>query len=277
MSPIATVLVIARQTTVRLLKSRVLWLLFLGTFVGAGLFYAASRKFAPELRGDVAFGMLAYISYMGFVLPFSALYFGVNGLQGDIEDRTSVYLFARPLSRTAMLLGKWLASSVIAAALVMFGIVVLYLALSARNASPSDPPTWRGEVVPPASMLVGFAHATVLASFAYAGLGMLFGAWLKRPLILGLVFLVGWEGVVANLARQATARSFTVSDPLRRLLWQAHAPRDQYEEIILGPLEVTPHPDALDPSLAMLRFAAITVLLAAWIYARREYDARVAE
>ncbi len=270
MSPFATVLVIARQTTVRLLKSRVLWLLFLGTFVGAGLFYAASSKFAPEVRGDVAFGMLTYISYMGFVLPFTALYFGVNGLQGDIEDRTSVYLFARPLSRTAMLLGKWLASSVIAAALVMFGVVVLYVALAARTG-------WRLGVVPPASMLAGFAHATVLASFAYAGLGMLFGAWLKRPLILGLVFLVGWEGVVANLARQATARSFTVSDPLRRLLWQAHAPRDQYEEIILGPLNVTPHPDALDPSLAMLRFAAITVLLAAWIYARREYDARVAE
>jgi ABC-type transport system involved in multi-copper enzyme maturation permease subunit len=207
---------------------------------------------------------------MQFVLPFSALYLGVNGMQGDIEDPTSVYLFARPLSRTAMLVGKWLAAALVAAALVILGVTMLLLALSARGG-------WRGEVAPPPSMLAGFAHGTALAALAYAGVGVLFGAWLRRPLILGIVFLVGLEGGVANVAQQATVRGLTVSDPLRRLLWDAHSPRAQYAEVILGPLRITPDPHGLDPSLAMLRFALIVVVLAAWIYARREYDARTAE
>jgi ABC-type transport system involved in multi-copper enzyme maturation permease subunit len=270
MNPVTTAFVIARQTLTRLRKSRVLWLMLLGTFAGAGLFYFVSRRAAPQTHGDVAFGLMTYLTYMQFVLPFGALYFGIQAVQGDLEDRTSVYLFARPLSRPAMLLGKWLAAAVAATLLVLFGICLLFGALSLRTG-------WRGGVEPPARMLAGYAHGTPLAALAYAALGAWFGAWLKRPLILGIVFLVGWEGVVANLARQASARSFTVTDALRRLLIGAHQPRHEYEEVLLGPLQTAPDPSALDPSLAMLRFAAITLALAAWIYARREYDARVAE
>lgn len=270
MNAFTTVFVIARQTAVRLLRSRVLWLMLLGTLAGAGLFYAASFKFAAHIRGDVAFGMLTFIAYMQFVLPFCALYFGINGLQGDIEDRTSVYLFARPLSRPAMLLGKWLAAAAVASVLVVFGICILYAALAARTG-------WRGGIAPPVAMLPGFTKGTLLAAVAYSGLGILFGAWAKRPLILGIVFLVGWEGGLANLARQAQARSFTVSDSLRRLLYGEHQPRDQYEEVLLGPWSTASDPDALDPALAILRFAAITIALASWIYTRREYDARSAE
>lgn len=270
MNPLTTVFVIARQTIARLLKSRMLWLLLLGVAAGTGLLYLASRRLASEMYGDAALGTITFVIYMQFVLPFSALYFGVNGLVGDIEDRTSVYLFARPLSRPAMLLGKWLAASLVATILVVSGITLLYVAFSMRSG-------WRSGVVPPRAMLAGFVHASALAALAYAGLGVLCGAWLKRPLILGIVFLVGWEGVVANAAQQATARGFTVSDSLRRLLWDAHAPRAQYADVILGPLHITPDPTALDPSLAMARFTLIVVVLAAWIYARREYDARVAE
>src|SRR5262249_50763341 len=161
-------------------------------------------------------------------------------------------------SRTAMLLGKWLAASAVAATLVTAGITLLYLALGARGG-------WRGNVPPPAAMLPGFAQASAFGALAYAGLGALCGAWLKRPLILGLVFLVGWEGALANLPVQASARAFTVHDAVRRLLWSAHAPRGDYEEVVLGPFQRAPDPHALDPSLAMLRFAAIVVALGAWI------------
>ncbi|MEZ5965558.1 MAG: ABC transporter permease subunit [Planctomycetota bacterium] len=270
MNPALTTLVLARQTVVRLLKSRMLWFLLLGVLGATAVFYFASRRLAHSMRGDTAFGTIAVAVYMQFVLPFGALYFGVNGLQGDIEDRTSVYLFSRPLSRTAMLLGKWLAAALVATVLVVFGLVLLHAALAARG-------TWRLNIGPPVSMLASFAHGTALAALAYAGLGVWFGAWLRRPLIFGIVFLSGWEGVIANAAQQASARALTVSDSLRRLLWHAHAPRDQYAEILLGPLRIEPDPEALDPSLAMLRFAAITVALGAWIYGRREYDARTAE
>lgn len=270
MNPVTTVLVLARQTVVRLLRSKMLWLMLVGLFAGTVLFWFASRRMSGQMRGDTALGVVSTVIYMHFVLPFAALYFGIVGLQGDIEDRTSVYLFARPLSRTAMLLGKWLAAAFVATCLVLLGVTLLYAVFSAR-------PSWRSGVAPPVSMLAGFAHATGLGALAYAGLGILCGAWLKRPLILGIVFLSGLEGVVANVAQQASVRAITVSDALRRLLWQAHEPQAQYAEIVLGPLQIEPDPEALDPSLALLRFAAVVVALGAWIYARREYDARTAE
>jgi len=270
MNPLLTVLVIARQTIARLLKSRMLWLMLAGMVAGTLLFFFASRRMAPRMHGDTALGTIATAVYMRFVLPFSALYLGINGLQGDLEDRTSVYLFARPLSRPAMLLGKWLAAALVATVLVVAGVWLLQTVFAVRT-------NWRSNVRPPAAMMFGFAHATALAALAYAGLGVLFGAWLKRPLILGIVFVVGWEFVIASAAQQASARAFTVWDSVRRLLWAAHAPRDQYAEVVLGPLQIVPDPDALDPSLALLRFSLIVLVLAVWIYSRREYDARTAE
>ena len=271
MNAIGVIAVIARQTTMRLLRSRMLLLLLLGALFGAGAFLLASRRLAMQERGDVAFGMITFAVYMQFVLPFCALFFGVQGLQGDLEDRTSVYLFVRPLPRWAILLGKWLAASLVAAGCVAFGIGALWLGLTLPGRE------WRGAVVPPAAMIGGFVKAAGLGALAYAALGMLFGAWFQRPLIAGIVFLVGWEGAVANLAQQAQARAFTVNEPLRRMLWVEHAPRDDYAEMVRGPLGITPDPEALLPWLAVMRFAAIALALAVWIYSRREYDARTGE
>ncbi|HLU39819.1 MAG TPA: ABC transporter permease subunit [Planctomycetota bacterium] len=272
MNPALTALVLARQTTVRLLRARMPWLLLLGAIAGAVLVALIGRHIARHNRGDVALGVITWLTYMQFVLPFCALWFGVQAVQGDIEDRTSVYLFSRPLSRPAMLLGKWFAAALVSALLILLGIGILYVALTWDRSR-----TWQLGVRPPAAMLPAFAHAGVLGALAYAALGALFGAWFKRPLIMGLVFLVGWEGMMANLPAHASARALTVVDAVRRLLWQAHAPRDDYAEVLLGPMMVHPDPNALDPSLALLRFAVLAGALAAWVYARREYDARVAE
>lgn len=271
MNPLQVILVIARQTGMRLLRGRLLRLVLLGALVGAAVFALASRRIAPQTRGDVALGMITFSIYVQFVLPFCALFFGVQGLQGDLEDRTSVYLFVRPLPRWAILLGKWIAAALLSAAAVSLGVVALYYGLTLPGRE------WRSDIAPPWQMVPAFVAACALGASAYAALGALFGAWFQRPLIAGVVFLLGWEVAVANLARQASARSFTVMDPMRRLLWREHAARDEYADVLKGPFGIVPDPEALSPELSTLRFALVVLALAVWIYSRREYDARTGE
>lgn len=265
------VLTIARQTFGRLVRSRMLLVLLAGIAVGTAFFFVMSPRFAMRggMRGDTTFGLIAYLMYLQFALPLAALYFGIVAVQGDLEDRTSVYLFSRPLPRWALLVGKWLAAAAIASACVCLGLVLLRLGMARAG------DLWRGGRPAPVSMLWAFGHASVLGALAYAGLGALFGAWFRRPLIAGVAFLVGWEGAVANLAADASARAFTVTDPLRRLLWDAHDPTGEYASILRpGFLRDVDGRDLLDPSLAVLRFVAVALALAIWIYSRREYDAR---
>lgn len=262
---------IARQTFGRLVRSRMLLVLLAGIAVGTVFFFVMSPRFATRggEPGAVIFGLIGYLMYLQFALPLAALYFGIVAVQGDLEDKTSVYLFSRPLPRSALLVGKWLAAAAIAGACVCLGLVLLRMGLARAGT------LWRGGLPPPASMLWAFAHASGLGALAYAALGTLFGAWFRRPLIAGVAFLVGWEGAVANLAADASARAFTVTDPLRRLLWDAHDPKGEYASILRpGFLRDVDGRDLLDPSLAVLRFVVVALGLAIWIYSRREYDAR---
>jgi len=262
---------IARQTLGRLVRSRMLLVLLAGIALGTAFFFVMSLLFATRggMRGDTTLGLIGYLLYLQFALPLAGLYFGIVAVQGDLEDKTSVYLFSRPLPRSALLAGKWVAAAAITAACVSLGLMLLRLGM-ARAGS-----LWRGGLPPPASMLWAFTQASVLGALAYAALGTLFGAWFRRPLIAGVAFLVGWEGAVANLAADASARAFTVTDPLRRLLWDAHAPTGEYASILRpGFLSDVDGRDLLDPSLAVLRFLVVALALAIWIYSRREYDAR---
>ncbi len=260
---------IARQTFSRLVRSRMVLVILVGIAICTAFFWAMSPRIARAgNRGDEIFGLVGFLLFIQFGAALVGLYFGIVAVQGDLEDRTSVYLFSRPLPRSALLLGKWVAAALVTAILMNLGLVLLRWGIARA-------PTWRRGIAPPAEMLWAFTYASVLGAFAYGALGVLFGAWFRRPLIAGVAFLVGWEGAVANLAADASARAFTVTDPLRRLLYDAHQPRNDYADVLRpGFLRDTDGTDLLHPALAVQRFIVVVLALALWIYTRREYDAR---
>ena len=102
------VLEIARQTFLLQVRSKLYWILLVLSALFAGIFLFMPPN-AGRVPGDELFGKVCFVSAFTLVLPFIVLYLSVYAVHGDIEDRTSVYLFTRPVRRIWILLGKWLA------------------------------------------------------------------------------------------------------------------------------------------------------------------------
>lgn len=262
----------ARQSLVLQARSKMVFLLLLVLAAFAALFvFGLPRAASRENRGDVFFGLTAYLAIVQFALPFTLMYLGIQAMHTDLEDRTASYLFVRPVRRSSILLGRWLATWLLGAALVALALLTFHLSLSLPGHA------WRQGMRPDPAMLGLYCAAASLGAGAYAATGCLFGVWLRRPLVAGVTFLVGWELIVSNLPPQAGLRGATVADPVRRWILAelpADLPHDPLKEMLTGALERVDMTKLTDPVWAILRFGLVVLVLALWIYSRREYDSR---
>jgi ABC-2 type transport system permease protein len=120
---------------------------------------------------------------LGFavVVPIMALVIGASVLGSEIDDGTLVHLLAKPLSRREILLAKLavaagVTGAVTGAAMVLAGLV----AHGARFG-------------------LGLAAGAVLASVAYCALFVALSVVSRWPVLIGLVYVLLWEGLLTNL------------------------------------------------------------------------------
>jgi len=197
------------------------------------------------------------------------LYFGVQAVHGDIDDRTLQSLLLRPISRASILLGKTLAVIALGAVAFGFGVGALFAALAAW------PELWTGGV--DTGMGLVFAEAMLAAAIAYAAVAVLFGVYFKRPLVWGAFFIVGLQMFVANLPARAGIRVITITDPVRRLLLDG-IESDPRLARTLWPAERDFQPDLIgQPLLNLAVLTGVALLLALLVYCRSEYDSRERE
>lgn len=267
-NPVAAVVEVARQTLRLLLQYRMLWLLLLAECGVAGIGLAIGFD-NDHMTGRQAFSTLAWWLLAFVLVPWSTLFFGVQAVHGDIEDRTFQYLFVRPVPRPVILIGKWLAIALLMSAVHVGGVTLLYFAVASHGALG-------GEAVDVTAWLV-FAEAMLLLSAAYAAVACCFSAMFRWPMVWGAGFIVGAQMLVANLPIRASIRYATITDPVRRfvldgldpdrelarMLWPAE--RDWRAELIGAPLQ----------NLGIL--VAIALLLALVSHTRSEYDSRTRE
>ncbi len=263
---------IARQTLLLLLRGRVVRWLAIAALAAAALLGAVARRAAGEgIGGEEFVGIATYLMVFMFGLPVSALFLGVTVVHGDLEDRTASFLFARPLRRSALLIGKLLAAIAVAWLLAATAIIAIYVSVAIAA------PEWRLGLQPRSDTAVAFVQGAFLACIAYAVMGGLLGAWMRRPLVSAGVFFVGWEFIASIVPPEAGVRSMTVAGPVRRWLWQRIDPDrgSELNDLLAAGLDRFDGLDALvAPTTALLRFVLVVLLAGLWIYGRREYDAR---
>ena len=146
---------------------------------GLGLAIGLSEVDRPV---NVTFGFISNYGLAGLA-PVTALVFG-SAVFGDlIDDQTLVHVWLRPVAR-------WrLAASAYAAVLsVVVPLVVVPLTVAAALCRTG------------ASVIVGTAIASILAVAAYSALFCWLGLRLSRALVWGLVYILIWEGAIANVA-----------------------------------------------------------------------------
>jgi ABC-type transport system involved in multi-copper enzyme maturation permease subunit len=178
-----------------------------GTPLGLALAYRVALALrVTESEGSSVFATLVSGVFFPFVAPMLSLVYASGVVRDDVEAGTMPYFLTRPLSRASFLSGKMLASLAMTLALVLPSLVLVYYVVL----SPSG---WAevGARFPSLTRNLGIA---ALGLAAYNGIFALAGTVLKRPLLAGLFFIFGWQGLasfVPGRARLATVAHYMTS------------------------------------------------------------------
>jgi ABC-type transport system involved in multi-copper enzyme maturation permease subunit len=208
------------------------------------------------MTGPAIFGLMIWVFYLRFTVPVLGVFYGTSLIADEVEDKTITYLFTRPIPRGAVLVGKYLAYLGCTAFVVLPSVILVYLL-----------------VVPIRGSLGGsfldLIRDLLLLALGLAVYGAVFafvGAKFKRPLLVGLIFIFGWEQ--AALAFPGYLKRFTVAYYLQGLVPHA-IPADGVLSMVQGLFRDSP---GLFASLAWLVLIwAGFLALGAWIVGRREY------
>ena len=128
------------------------------------------------------------VLYMRFIVPALGVYYGTSLIADEIEEKTITYLFLRPISRGAIVLGKYLAYLVCASAIVLPSAAIVF--------AIAVPVAGMGQLLD--TLLQELARAA-LGLAAYGALFTLAGVSFRRPLVGGLIFVFGWEQIALVL------------------------------------------------------------------------------
>ena len=201
------------------------------------------------LYGD---GIVA-VYWLGLALPMCAL-FHSTAFAEDIEARTIVFLLTRPVARSALLLGRYVAYVVATLAITVPALALAFVFLASVGG-------WSAFASRAPELLRDLA-VVALAVCAYGALFTLMGVILRRPVILGMLFVFGWD-LLANLPGYLPR--ITLAGPLRALV-----PYRARSAGLFGLIT----PGTMEPwvALAILIVATVAALAAASaIFSRREY------
>ena len=119
------------------------------------------------------------------VIPVIALTLASSGFGAEVDDGTVVYLITKPISRVEIVATKLLVTSAICIVVTVgstfaTGLIGLHHLDSTR-------------------LVVGFAVAAALGSFLYTAIFLALGLITRRGMLVGLIYLVVWEGTISQL------------------------------------------------------------------------------
>jgi ABC-2 type transport system permease protein len=117
---------------------------------------------------------------LAVVLPVISLIVGTGVLGSEVDDGTIVHILTKPLPRRDIILAK-------------LGVAVGVSALS--SAIPLFVAGWLADSV---RFGLALAVAAVVGAFAYSALFLLLSLLTRRPVLLGLVYILVWEGLLGR-------------------------------------------------------------------------------
>jgi ABC-2 type transport system permease protein len=242
---------------------------FLGVLLGGPVLLAVLLRIVDTLHasgfkingasvgGSAIFGMMIWLLFIRFIVPVLGVFYGTSLIADEVDDKTITYLFTRPIPRSAVLFGKYVAYLVCTVLLVLPSVMLVFFL-----------------IVPTGGDSIGATFPSLLADLGMLAVGLasygavfaLVGAWLKRPLVVGLVFAFGWEPAV--LLFPGYLRRLTVAYYMQALVTH-EMPQDSAVSVLLQVFHEVP-----SVSTSLLCLAAIvglTLWLAGRVVEQREY------
>ena len=265
-------------------RRKVLWVLVALALLAVGLTtWGADRLVAllhdqgqPEVQVKLVISqVLIFIAFQfTFVLAMTAAFLGSPAISSDLESGVAQALLARPIRRSAYLLGRWLGLAV---------VVVAYAAGSALLALGAV--GWVSDYTPP-SLLQPVAYLAFQA-LVMMSLAILLSTRLS-PIAGGAICVVAWglawmAGVLGDIGAALDASGVAAIGDLGRILlptdglWRGVIYGLEPGVVIAavgGPTRANPFFAADPPPTLFLAWSvawvAIVLLLAVWQLRRRE-------
>jgi ABC-2 type transport system permease protein len=209
-----------------------------------------------RMTGPAIFGLMIWVFYLRFTVPVLGVFYGTSLMADEVEDKTITYLFTRPIRRGAVLFGKYLAYLGCTIFVVLPSVMIVYLLVVPMQGSLG------GSFID----LVKDLSLLALGLAVYGALFAFVGAKFKRPLLVGLIFIFGWEQMA--LAFPGYLKKFTIAYYLQGLVPHA-MPNDSTLSLIQGIFRESP--SLLSSLVALAVILVAFVALAAWVVERREY------
>jgi ABC-2 type transport system permease protein len=147
-------------------------LLVIGLALLADAFSAEPAEWAPPVLLGLGIAV---------VLPIMALIVGTGVLGSEIDDGTLVHVLAKPLARREVIFAKLVVAVVVTAVIVGAPMYVTGLI-----AGSSD-------------LALGLLAGCSLGAVAYTALFLALSLVTRRPVLLGLVYVLIWEGLLTNI------------------------------------------------------------------------------
>jgi ABC-2 type transport system permease protein len=192
----------------------VMWLTFRQLFARKRLWFAAAFAAAPLLFtlgfllvGDdggeartAFFSTLNREIVIGTLLPLTAVIFGTTAFGGELDDGTLIYLLVKPVARWQLVLSKYLVAVLSTFAVMIPAIVLPWLLLQDQALSVRQP--------------MSFLMGALAGGMVYCALFLLLGLATKRALVVGLLYVIGFEGVLTRSMmglKSLSVREFSVA------------------------------------------------------------------
>jgi ABC-2 type transport system permease protein len=120
------------------------------------------------------------------VMPLVALILGTAAIGSEIDDGTAVYLLIKPISRWRVAASKIAVAAGLTAAMVVPAVILTGLLLGSRSGDTT-------------TTVVAYAIACLVGGSAYAAAFVALSLFTTRALLLGLAYVLIWEGVLSGL------------------------------------------------------------------------------
>ncbi|MCJ7581219.1 MAG: ABC transporter permease [Candidatus Aminicenantes bacterium] len=208
----------------------------------------------PSMSGIQVFSEMIMTFYLQFLILILSLFFGTSVCSEEIENKTLTYLTTRPVPKSAIILGKYAAYSLLVLLMVGIGLVASFFILNFEKLLDFS-------IYP---LLLKDFGILSLGVFCYMALFTLMGTFLRRSIIVGLIFSFGWENVIQYFP--GSTQRFAIVHYLKSLL-PTHYSGGKFS-ILLFQLEPTSAGAAV---FMLVLLTGVFLALACSIFSRREY------
>jgi ABC-2 type transport system permease protein len=191
---------------------------------------------------------MIWMLYLRFSIPILGVFYGTALMADEVEDKTLTYLFTRPVPRGAVLVGKYLAYLACTSLVVLPSVMLVYFLLVRFS-----------DIAGTFTQLLTDLGLLALGLAVYGALFAFVGAYFKRPLVIGLVFITGWEQTA--MALPGYMKRFTVAYYVQALVPHA-MPSEGIVSVLQGVFRDTP------PALVALFWLAVYVVIFLYLAAR---------